>query len=254
MIAITHVPSPKMERCERTCVPRTSIDYWRAARQHEEYCRMLRACGPSVVTLEINRDLPDCAFVEDTAIVLDEVAVLAAMGAESRRAEPTGSELELGKYRKIHRVETPATIEGGDVLCVGRKLLVGVSSRTNRAGVNALEAVVRPYGYEIVLVPVRHCLHLKTACTALPDQSLLVNPAWFDVRDLRGFELVPVPEAEPWAANVALVGNRVCVAADHVESGGVIRKRGFEVHAVDLSEFAKAEGGVTCLSILFRAT
>jgi len=254
MIAITHVPSPKMEQCERTYVARASIDYDRAVRQHEEYCRMLRASGADVVTLYINRDLPDCAFVEDTAIVLDEVAVLASMGAESRRAEPAGIELELGKYREIHRVETPATIEGGDVLCVGRKLLVGVSSRTNRAGVNALEAVVRPYGYEIVLVPVRHCLHLKTACTALPDQSLLVNPAWFDVRDLRGFELVPVPEAEPWAANVALVGNRVCVAADHVESGGVIRKRGFEVHAIDLSEFAKAEGGVTCLSILFRAT
>ncbi len=254
MIAITHVPSPKMEQCERTCVARTPIDYWRAARQHEEYCRMLRACGADVVTLDINRDLPDCAFVEDTAIVLDEVAVLASMGAESRRAEPAGIELELGKYREIHRVETPATIEGGDVLCVGRKLLVGVSSRTNRAGANALEAVVRRYGYQIVLVPVRHCLHLKTACTALPDQSLLVNPAWFDVRALREFELVSVPEAEPLAANVALVGNGVVVAADHAETGGVIRERGFEVHTIDLSEFAKAEGGVTCLSILFRET
>ena len=252
MIAITHVPSPKMEECERTFVTRTPIDYKRATRQHEEYCRMLRACGAEVVTLDINRDLPDCAFVEDTAIVLDEVAVLASMGAESRRAEPAGIELELGKYREIHRVQTPATIEGGDVLCVGRKLLVGLSSRTNRAGVNALEAVVRRYGYEIVLVPVRHCLHLKTACTALPDQSLLINPAWIDVRAVRGFELIPVPEAEPWAANVALVGNTVCVAAYHVETGCVIRERGFEVHKINLSEFAKAEGGVTCLSILLR--
>ena len=252
MIAITHVPSPKMEQCQRTYVGRTPIDYRRAARQHEEYCRKLRACGADVVTLDINRDLSDCAFVEDTAIVLDEVAVLASMGAESRRAEPAGIEWELGKYREIHRVQTPATIEGGDVLCVGRKLLVGLSSRTNRAGVNALEAVVRRYGYEIVLVPLGHCLHLKTACTALPDQSLLINPAWFDVRALRGFELIPVPEAEPWAANVALVGNGVWVAADHVETGGVIRERGFEVHTINLSEFAKAEGGVTCLSILFR--
>src|SRR5438093_6291609 len=230
MIASTHVPSPKMDRCERTFVARTPIDYRRATLQHEEYCQVLRACGAAVVKLDVNRDLPDCAFVEDTAIVLDEVAVLASMGAESRRAEPAGIELELGKYREIHRVETPATIEGGDVLCVGRKLLVGVSSRTNRAGVNALEAVVRPYGYEIVLVPVRHCLHLKTACTALPDQSLLINPAWLAVRAVRGFELVPVPQAEPWAANVALVGNCVCVAVEHVETCGVIRERGFEVH------------------------
>ena len=254
MIAITHVPSPKMEQCERTYVARTPIDYRRAARQHEEYCRKLRACGADVVTLDMNRDLPDCAFVEDTAIVLDEVAVLASMGAESRCAEPAGIELDLAKYREIHRVQTPATIEGGDVLSVGRKLLVGLSSRTNRAGVNALEAVVRRYGYEIVLVPVRHCLHLKTACTALPDQSLLINPAWCDVSALRGFELVPVPEAEPWAANVALVGNAVCIASDHVETGAVIHERGFEVHTIDLSEFAKAEGGVTCLSILLRTT
>src|SRR5213594_575168 len=181
----------------------------RSIRQYSWCCRMLRACGADVVTLEVNRDLPDCAFVEDTAIVLDELAVLASMGAESRRAEPAGIELELGKYREIHRVETPATIEGGDVLCVGRILLTGLSSRTNRAGVNALEAVVRRYGYEIVLVPVRDCLHLKTACTALPDQSLLINPDWIDVRAVRGFELVPVPEAEPWAANVAPVGNSV---------------------------------------------
>ena len=214
---------------------------------------MLRACGAEVVELEVNRHLPDCAFVEDTAIVLDEVAVLASMGAVSRRAEPAGIASKLGEYRELHRIEAPATIEGGDVLCVGRKLLVGLSTRTNRAGVNALEAVVRRYGYELVRVPVRGCLHLKTACTALPDRSLLINPAWVDVDALRGFEWVPVPEPEPWAANVALVGSSVCVAADHVETGGVIRERGCEVCTIDLSEFAKAEGGVTCLSILFRA-
>ena len=253
MIAITHVPSPKLEQGERSYVARTPIDHSRAARQHHEYCRMLRACGADVVTLEVNRDLPDCAFVEDTAIVLDELAVLASMGAESRRAEPAGIEFELRKYREIHRVQAPATIEGGDVLRVGRELLVGLSSRTNRAGANALAAVVRRYGYQIVLVPVRNCLHLKTACTVLPDQSLLINPAWLDVRTVRGFELVPVPQAEPWAANVALVGNCVCVAVEHVETCGVIRERGFEVHTIDLSEFAKAEGGVTCLSILFPA-
>jgi dimethylargininase len=253
MIAITHVPSPKMEQCERTFVTRTPIDFGCATRQHDEYCRMLHDCGADVVKLDVNRDLPDCAFVEDTAIVLDEVAVLASMGAQSRRAEPSGIASELAKYRELHRVAAPARIEGGDVLCVGRKLLVGLSTRTNRAGVNALEAVVRPFGYEIVLVPVRRCLHLKTACTALPDQSLLINPAWFDVRAVRGFELVPVSEAEPWGANVAVVGSRVCVAADHVETGGLIRERGCQVHTIDLSEFAKAEGGVTCLSILFRA-
>src|SRR5688572_2901066 len=113
MIAITHVPSPRMEQCQRTFVTRTPIDYRRAQRQHDEYCRMLDACGAGVVKLDVNREHPDCAFVEDTAIVLDEVAVLASMGAASRRAEPSGIALELAKYREIKRVEPPATIEGG---------------------------------------------------------------------------------------------------------------------------------------------
>src|SRR5262249_16234687 len=160
---------------------------------------------------------PDCVFVEDTAIVLDEVAVLSSMGVESRRAEPAGIELELRKYREIDRVQRPATIEGGDGLRVGRELLVGLSSRTNPAGANGLGALARRYGYELVPVPVWDCLHLKTACTVLPDRSLLTNPAWMDVRAVRGFELISIPESEPWAANVAVVGNDVCASIHHRE-------------------------------------
>lgn len=254
MLAITHVPSPHMEQCQRTYVARASIDYGRAVRQHAAYCQVLRHCGADVCTLDVNRDLPDGVFVEDTAIVLDEVAVLASMGTATRRPEPAGIEPEVRKYREVHRIELPATLEGGDVLCVGRTLLVGLSARTNAAGVSALEAVVRRYGYRVVAVPVRQCLHLKTACTALPDQRLLVNPAWLDVQALQGFEQVRIPEEEPWAANAACVGTSVCVAADHVRTAAMIRSFGFVVHPIDLAEFAKAEGGVTCLSILFRPT
>jgi dimethylargininase len=213
---------------------------------------LLRHCGVEVHTLDVNVELPDCVFIEDTAIVLDEVAVLASMGTPSRRAEPVGIESELRKYRDVHRVEAPATIEGGDVLCVGRTVLVGLSSRTNRAGVSALEAVIGRYGYQSVIVPVRQCLHLKTACTALDEKRLLVNAAWLDVAALRDFELLHVPEEEPWAANVVLAGASVCLAADHVRTAERIRGLGFDVQTIDLSEFAKAEGGVTCLSILFR--
>jgi dimethylargininase len=214
---------------------------------------MLRQSGAKVVTLDINRELPDCAFVEDTAIVLDEVAVLASMGVESRRAEPVAIESELRKHREVRRIELPAMIEGGDVLRVGHTLLVGLSSRTNAAGMNAFQAIVRRYDYELLSVPVRQCLHLKTACTALPDQRLLVNPDLLDLGALRRFGLVHVPEDEPWAANVALVGSNVCLAAEHQRTADMIRQLGFDVKTTDLSEFAKAEGGVTCLSILFRA-
>jgi dimethylargininase len=243
-----------MERCQLTYVARAPIDCSRAVRQHEEYCRVLGECGAEVRTLDVNRELPDCVFVEDTAVVLDEVAVLASMGTPSRRAEPTGVEAELRKYREVRRIEAPATLEGGDVLRVGRTLLVGLSPRTNAAGVAALEAVVRRHGYGVSAVPVRQCLHLKTACTTLDDRRLLVNPAWLDVAALRGFELVPVPAEEPWAANTARVGTVVLMAAEHARTADLIRGLGLDVRAVELSEFAKAEGGVTCLSILLRST
>ena len=252
MLALTHVPSPNLEECQRTFVAPAPIDHGRAVLQHEAYCHMLRRCGADVFTLDVNRDLPDSVFIEDTAIVLDEVAVLASMGAPSRRAEPAGVEPELRKYREVVRVELPATVEGGDVLRVGRTLLVGQSSRTNAAGLDALRAAARRFGYDVRSVPVRHCLHFKSACAALPDGRLLANPDWLDTEPLRGFELVRVPDEEPDAANLLLVGTRVCLPAAHPHTAERVRGLGFDVETVDVSEFAKAEGCVTCLSLLLK--
>jgi len=250
MLALTHLPSPRINDAERAYVARSGIDYNRALRQHADYCKMLSRCGLAVRTLDVNRDLPDCVFIEDTAIVLDEVAVLASMGVESRRAEPAGIEPVLKEYRQVHRLGPGATLEGGDVLQIGRTLLVGLSSRTNSAGVTALEAIVRRHNYRVIPVAVRQCLHLKSACTALPDGTLLVNPAWLEMTALRAFDFVRVPEEEPLAADTLPIGRRVCVPAENVRTAELIRQRGFEVETVDLSEFAKADGGITCLSIL----
>jgi dimethylargininase len=239
-----------MQSCERTFVPQGAIDLARARAQHAAYCQALRDCRAQVVTLNVNEQLADAAFIEDTAIVLDEVAVLSSMGAASRRGEPARIEPVLREYREIARIEPPATIEGGDVLRVGRTLLVGQSCRTSAAGIKLLAALVSRYGYEVKPVPVRGCLHLKTACTALADGRLLVNRAWIDSVALAGHELINVPEAEPWGANVALVGSKVLLAAAHVQTAKLIESLGFTVQAIDLSEFAKAEGGVTCLSLL----
>jgi dimethylargininase len=251
MLAFTHLPSPSLDRGERTHVARAPIDYGLALRQHEAYCRTLRQSGAEVRTLDVNRAFPDATFIEDTAVVLDEVAVLASMGAASRRGEPAGVERELRKYREIHRIEAPAILEGGDVLRVDRTLLVGLSSRTDPAGAQALEAIVRRYGYRVVPVPVRGCLHLKTAVTALPDGRLLMNPSWLDTASLQGFGTIAVPEEEPWAANTLPVGDAVCLAAANGRTADLLRRRGFDVQTVDLTEFAKAEGCVTCLSLLF---
>jgi dimethylargininase len=239
-----------MKECQLTFVAPEPIDWNRATQQHHGYCQMLRNCGTEILNLEGNLDFPDCVFIEDTAVVLDEVAVLASMGTLSRKQEPLNIEAKLKEHRSVERVEWPATLEGGDVLRVGRRLLVGISSRTNRAGITAFEKIVRKYGYEVLPVPVGDCLHLKTGCTALPDEALLVNSEWIDVRVLENFELIPVPKAEPWGANVLLLENHVCLAAAHPQTAEVIRKRGLQTCAVDISEFAKAEGGVTCLSVL----
>ncbi len=251
MLALTHAPSPRMDLGLRTHLERVPIAPELAVRQHGEYCRMLRELGVDVVTLDVNRDLPDSVFIEDSAVVLDEIAVLGTMGNAARRAELAGIEAELRKHRTVHRLELPATLEGGDVLRVSRTLFVGVSSRTNPEGVRALDAIVRRYDYTVVPVGVRGCLHLKTACTALPDQCLLVNPAWLDTSALRGFETLAVPDEEPWAANTLSINGVVCMAAEHVQTAELIRTRSFDTKTVSLSEFLKAEGGLTCLSLLF---
>ena len=253
LVAITHVPSPRMASGERTYVGREAIDFSLALRQHAAYEDALRACGAHVMQLDSNRDLPDCVFVEDTAIVLDEVAVMMSMGAETRRAEPPAIEAALREYRQIERVELPATIDGGDVVPCGRTLFVGESPRTNAAGIVGLRQIVSRYGYEVVGVPLRGCLHLKTACSALPDGSLLVNPAWIDTRPLGSRTLVRVPEAEPWAGDVLVIGERIIVSDAYPETATLLRDRGWMAILVSVSEFAKAEGGVTCMSLVFSA-
>ena len=253
MIALTHQPSSSMQACERTFVPFLLIDFELAQKQHSGYCQALAHSGASVRTLDVNTALPDCTFIEDTAIVLDEVAILCSMGTPSRQAEPAALEAVLREYRPLELIEPSATLEGGDLLRIGRRLLVGQSRRTNAAGFAALEAITGRFGYRVSLVPVLGCLHLKTACTALPDGRLLVNPAWFDVRALAEFDIVQVPQDEPWGANICLVGSTVLLPAANKQTADLISRLGFSVRPVDISEFAKAEGGVTCLSLIFNS-
>lgn len=252
-IALTHVPSKAMDRCALTFMDRTPIDLDMADRQHRGYCELLEQCGAVVRTLDCNRLMPDCVFVEDTAIVFDEIAVVASLAEPSRQREPDCIERELGQYREVARIRPPATIEGGDVLIMDRTVLVGVSNRTNAAGIEALSDIVRHYGYRVVPVPVHGCLHLKTACCALDATRLVVNPAWLNTQPLKGFGLTQVPADEPWGANFVVIGGRVCLPTRYARTADEIRRLGFETYGCELSEFAKAEGGATCLSVIFQA-
>jgi dimethylargininase len=251
-LGITHIPSPSLEQGERTFVGHDAIDGKLAKRQHEHYCDALRHCGVDVVTLDVNRDMPDCVFVEDTAIVLDEIAVMMSPGAESRRGEPAGIEAALRAHREIARVELPGTIDGGDVVRAGRDIFVGRSARTNAAGINALREIVKRFGYSVTGIPVQECLHLKSACSTLPDGRFLVNRNWIDVSPLPADKLVQVPDAEQWAGDVLVIDNNVIASDAFPATIELLARARFDMVPVSVSEFAKAEGGVTCMSLVFR--
>jgi dimethylargininase len=254
VIALTHVPVADMQACERTYIPPAAIDGPRLAEQHRAYCQLLAECGATVRTLDVHRNQPDGVFIEDTAIVLDEVAILCLPGVASRRAEPRGIEPVLREYRAVVPVEWPATLEGGDVLRIDRTLLVGQSSRTNATGIAALTAIAARYGYRVQAIPVCGALHLKTACGALPCGRLLANPEWIDTAALAGYELISIPATEPWGANFTVLGSTILLPAAHQETAELIGALGFSVRMTDLSEFAKAEGGITCLGLLIPQT
>jgi dimethylargininase len=251
-VAVLRGVSPSIGRCELTYLEREPIDLERAVGQHAAYAALLRDLGLEVLEIPADPELPDCCFVEDVAVVLDELAVLTRPGAESRRGEIAAVEEALARFRRLARVEAPATLEGGDVLTVGGTLYVGRSPRTNAAGIERLRALAEPLGYRVVAVPVTGCLHLKSAVTALDDGHLLANSDWIDPSPLRGMEIVAVAPEEPGAANVLRVGDRVVAHPGFPRTLELIVARGHDVRSLDVSEFLKAEAALTCKSLLFR--
>jgi dimethylargininase len=253
-IALTHVVSPQLDRCELTHRPRQPIDLPRAKAEHAAYCGLLAEHGMQVIELTVNRDFPDATFIEDTAVVVDEVAVLASMGTASRRGEVAGVAAALGKFRPLEQIHPPATLEGGDVLRIDRTLYVGLTTRTNREGAATLRELLTPHGYQIISVPVHGCLHLKSAVTALDAETLLMNPDWFDHSHLSGYRQVPIAAAEPWAANSLRLGETICLPSSFPQTAAKVTALGFEVVTIDISELMKAEAGLTCSSLIFAET
>ena len=250
-IAVTREVSPAMERCELTHLQRAPIDIGRARKQHQAYEHALRALGCRVETLPEEPELPDSVFVEDTAIVLDEVAIITRPGAASRRAETSSVAGALARYRKLLHIEAPGTLDGGDVLRVDRILYVGVSARSDRRAIEQLSALLPPLGYRVQPVAVHGCLHLKSAVTRLADDVLLLNPRWVERESFAGMHCIEVDEGEPFGANVLMIDNCAIYSSSHPRTAQRLRKHGIRVHTLDMSETEKAEGGITCCSLLF---
>lgn len=254
LTAITRSAGPELAQCELTYLARQPIDAARAVVQHRAYQVALRGEGFRVIELPADPSLPDGVFVEDMAIVLDEVAVLTAPAPPSRRGERAAIETALTPFRPLLRLPPDAFLEGGDVLRVGRTLFVGLSSRTGEAGTRALEANVRPFGYTIVPVRVTGCLHLKSAVCALEDETVLINREWLDAGAFAKLRQVDVPDAEPFGANVLRLPNAILVSAAFPATADVMRELGLRVVTVDVSELHKAESGVTCMSLVFTSS
>ena len=253
IIALAREVSASIDKCELSFHARQPIDLSKAIVQHQVYQNCLRKLGAEVVSLPDAPELPDAVFVEDTALVLDEVAIIMNMGAPSRRAEVNSVALALAAFRPLQFMTAPGTMDGGDVLSIERKIFVGLSRRTNLPGIEQLRALLAPCGYEVQAVEVRGCLHLKSACSYIGKNTILLNRSCIDSGALDGFELLDVLEDEPSAANALLLGETVVMPASFPKTRALLEDRGFHVETVDVSELQKAEAGVTCGSLIFGA-
>jgi dimethylargininase len=297
LLALTRSVPPTISECELTHLQREPIDYARAVAEHAQYEAALTRLGCRVERLPDAPELPDSVFVEDAAVVIDELAVIARPGAASRRPEVDAIAAALRPHRPLAFIEAPGTLDGGDVLVTPGRIFVGISGRTNAEGVRQLAAFVAPHGFATMAVPVTGCLHLKSAVTAvfLPPEGgshmngeekarshttgdenggshtttaegvawlppsggrvlLLINPTWIDRSYFDGFELIDVDPSEPAAANVLSIGESVICAEDHPKTRARLDARGLVTRSVPAGELAKAEGGVTCCSIILPIT
>ena len=251
ILALTRAVPPSIVRCELTHLARVPIDVDRAAAQHEAYEHALARLGCAVVRLPDEPEQPDALFVEDTAVVLDELAVIARPGAASRHGETRSVAAVLGEYRQLACIQSPGTLDGGDVLRTGRRVYVGLSGRTNADGARQLADALAPHGYQVTGIEVRGCLHLKSAVTAIADDAVLVNPGWVDASHFRGLQQIEVHPHEPFAANALRVDETLLCAGGAPRTRERLEAQGFAVERVDVSELAKAEAGVTCCSLIF---
>ncbi len=251
LTAIVREVSPSINDCELSFHDRQPIDLGRAAAQHHVYRNILAELGVHIVALPAEPGLPDAVFVEDPAVVLDELAVIAHMGAPRRRPEGESLAKVLARYRKLAFLREPATLDGGDVLRVGRTLFVGLSRRTNQAAIDRLNELLREHDYTVKGVPVRRCLHLKSACSYIGQRTILINRSWIDAGPFAEFEMLDVSEEEPAAGNALLLNGVVILPASFPQTRTLLEERGFRVRTVDLSELQKAEAGVTCTSLIF---
>lgn len=249
-VAITRRVSPRFNECELTHIARSPIDVDIARTQHEAYVKVLRESGCEVIELPEEPDLPDSVFVEDTAFILPEAAVITRPGADSRKPEIESIRPILSKYRQLLQVKAPATVDGGDILVLGKSVYVGLSTRSTMEAVRQLSQLLQPFGYSVFGLELTGCLHLKTAVTRTDDSTLLINSSWVDATTFKSFDLIEVDASEPFAANCLPIRGKIIYPTAFPKTREKLQQKGFDVLTINLDELAKAEGAVTCCSLV----
>jgi dimethylargininase len=252
LTAITRAVSSALVNCELNFIERKPIDLEKARAQHHSYEALLAKLGAKVISLPEEPDLPDSMFVEDPAIVLDQVAIICTLGTQIRRKEAPSIAAALEKFRKLAYVKLPGRLEGGDVLRVGKQIFAGITGRSNPEGIRQLAVIASAHGCDLTAVPVTGCLHLKSAVTFLGKNTLLGNRAWFDWKRMQGFEWIDVHPGEPHAGNALQIGESVIFPASFPKTAELLKEKEFRLESLDISELQKAESGLTCSSLIFE--
>ncbi len=252
LIAITRGVSQSFKACELTHLERTPIDVDLAREQHAAYTELLRQLGCEVIELPADDAQPDCVFIEDTALVFDEIAIATVPGAPSRRDEVDPVAGALANHRNVVFRSGDATLDGGDVMVIGKDVYIGVGGRSEATAVFEVHSHLENWDYSVHPVPITGALHLKTAATRLRDDLILANTSWVDPAAFGERRILEVDPGEPMAGNVLTIGTDVIMPKSHPKTAERIRHAGLTTHLVDVSELQKAEGGVTCCSLIFR--
>jgi len=249
-IALLREVSPQLPHCELTHVQRVPINLELARTQHKSYAQALTGLGASIEWLPPLPGCPDGVFVEDMAIALPELAVIARPGTASRVKEVDSVATALERHRRLVYLSEDAHLDGGDVLVAGKRVYVGNSTRTNKAAARDLARTLAPHGYEVSSIYVTGCLHLKTACTFIPPGIIVINAPCVDPSAFRDFEVIEVDENEASAANTLTLGGTTLVSSAFPKTEARLRRAGVNTRALDISELQKAEAGLSCLSVL----
>jgi len=251
-IAITRDISPRFNECEITHIDRTPIDLDVARAQHRQYVDVLKKLGCEVVELPAEADLPDSVFVEDTAFILPETAVITRPGADSRKPETESIIRALSPLKKLIHVQDPATLDGGDVLVMGKNIYVGNSTRSNTNAIKQLNELLNEYGYIVTGIELHDCLHLKSAVSKVDDKTLLLNKNWVDTHHFEKYGLVEIDPSEPYAANCLPIGDSIIYPTSFPSTRAKLEEYDYKIVSVEMDELAKAEGAVTCCSLVIE--